>query len=248
MNRIRSFLASVSAPEAAPPWSLTTAALAILFAFIAMIIGTGVIFVWLNTQRYTELAGWVVGGLLTIMFVWQSRRKEWASLKLSGSSTSILFVMFISLGVAIALDLVSLAVTHEFSAGPELQFLDPNALGVVEWVLAIAFMVIVQPIAEELIFRGITLPAIRTKLSAWGSILVTAGITGVFHMLIYPMNSLSAISPIWYGLLIPIIEAIIFGMVRNSTHSTRAAIAAHIAFGLFAIVKLLTLTGAGVTP
>ena len=61
MNRIRTFLASVSAPEAAPPWSLTTAALTILFAFIAMIIGTGVVFVWLNTQRYTELAGWTIG-------------------------------------------------------------------------------------------------------------------------------------------------------------------------------------------
>ncbi len=243
MNRIRLFLASVSAPEDAPPWSLMTAALAILFAFIAMIIGTGVVFVWAPTQGYTELAGWSLGGLLVIMFVWQTRRKEREALRLTASASPILFVMFISLGVAIALDLVSLAVTHEFTAGPELQFLDPNALGVLEWVFAILFMIILQPIAEELIFRGMTLPAIRTRISAWGSILVTAGITGVFHMLIYPINSVSPLTPLWYGLLIPIIEAIIFGMVRNSTHSTRAAIAAHIAFGLFAVVKLLTLTG-----
>ena len=182
------------------------------------------------------------------MFVWQTRRKEREALRLSASASPILFVMFISLGLAIALDLVSLAVTHEFTPGPELQFLDPNALGVLEWVFAILFMVILQPIAEELMFRGMTLPAIRTRLSAWGSIVVTAGITGVFHMLIYPMNSampLSPLSPLWYGLLIPMIEAIIFGMVRTSTHSTRAAIAAHIAFGLFAVVKLLTLTGQG---
>ena len=62
MNRIRLFLASVSAAEDAPPWSLMTAALAILFAFIAMIIGTGVVFVWVPMQRYTEVAGWSLGG------------------------------------------------------------------------------------------------------------------------------------------------------------------------------------------
>jgi membrane protease YdiL (CAAX protease family) len=242
MNRIRTFLASISAPEAAPPWSLTTAALAILVAFIAMIIGTGVVFVWLNTQPYTELAGWTLGALVILLFIWQTRRRDGDALRLNTSKTPILLVMFIALGSAIALDLVSLAVTKQFFPAPELQYLNPNALGVLDWVLAIVFMVILQPIAEELIFRGITLPAIRTKLSAWGSILVTAGITGVFHFLVYPLTAISPLTPIWYGLVIPIIEGIIFGMVRNSTQSTRAAIAAHIAFGLFAIVKLLTLT------
>jgi len=245
MNRIRTFLASISAPEAAPPWSLTTAIIAVIVAFIIMIISTGVVFVWANAQPWTELAGWTLGGLVIILFVWQTRRRDWDGLRMNTPRTPILFVMFIALGSAIALDLVSLGVTNQFFAAPELQYLNPNALGVLEWALAIGFMVILQPIAEELLFRGMLLPTLRTRLSSWGSILVTAVITGAFHYLIYPMTSISPLTPIWYGLAIPIIEAIIFGMVRNSTQSTRAAIAAHIAFGLFAVIKLLTLTGQG---
>ena len=34
-------------------------------------------------------------------------------------------------------------------------------------------------------------------------------------------------------------------MVRGYTNSTRASMAAHLAFGLFAVIKLLTLAGAG---
>jgi membrane protease YdiL (CAAX protease family) len=243
MNRIRTFLASVSAPEAAPPWSLMTVIITVVFAFIAMIIGVGVVYAWDSTRSGIELIGWTLGGLLVILFVRQTRRKDWDALRLAASSTPILFVMFVSLGVAIALDLLSLALTHEFFPGNELQYLNPKALGVVEWVSAIAFMVIVEPIAEELIFRGIMLPALRTKLGVWRSIVWTATISGGFHMLLYPINATSLFTPLWYGLLIPIIEAVIFGMVRNSTHSTRAAIAAHVAFGLFAVVKLLTLAG-----
>jgi membrane protease YdiL (CAAX protease family) len=147
----------------------------------------------------------------------------------------------------VALDLLGLAVTREFLPVPELLRLNPNALGVIQWGFAIAFMVLVQPIAEGLIFRGILLPSVRVRLSGWSGVWVAAAISGAFHFLIYPpnYNSTSAITPIWYGLLVPLIQALLFGAVRAASKSTRAAIAAQIAFGLFAIVKLVTLTGAG---
>lgn len=245
MNRITAFFARAGAPEAAPPWSPATAVLALLFAFIAMIVGSGVAVVWAEGQPYTELAGWTLGGILILLFVWQTRRREWDALQLVSSSAPVVFVMFVAFGCAVALDLLSLAVTREFMPKPELLGLNPGALGVPEWAFAIAFMVIIQPIAEGLIFRGIALPAARTLLGAWGGLLALAALAGVFHLLIYPpnYNTASTITPLWYGLVIPALEALVYGLVRASLGSTRASIAAQIAFGLFAVLKLLALAG-----
>ena len=244
MNRIRAFFARIGTPEPAPPWSMTTGLLVIVVALIAMLIGAAIAVIWGGTQDYVELAGWTLGGILIVVFIWQTQKRD--ALLLNPPSTPILFVMFVALGCAIALDLISLAVTNQFLPKPELLGLNPSALGLLEWVFAVAFMVIVQPIAEGLVFRTITLPALATLLGSWGGILATALVTGVFHIMIYPpnYNTPSPLTPIWYGLVVPILEALIYSSVRGYTRSNRAAIAAHVAFGIFAVIKLLTLTGA----
>lgn len=243
MNRIKSLFARIAAPEPAPPWSLASALFALVFAFVALIVGSGAALVWAGERGYTALAGWSIGSVLILLFVWQTRRDNREALRLDSAGTPLLFVMFIAFGFALALDLLSLGVTGEFLPKPELLGLTPSTLGVVEWGLAIAFMVILQPIVEGLIFRGITLPALRTILGAWGGLLAAAALTGIFHYLIYSPNyaTTSPLTPIWYGLIIPALEAILFGAVRSYTHSTRASIAAHLIFGLFAVLKLLTL-------
>ncbi|HVU13550.1 MAG TPA: type II CAAX endopeptidase family protein [Phototrophicaceae bacterium] len=247
MNRIRELFARIGEPQPAPPWTITSALTALIFALIAMFIGAGVVVIWGGTGDFIELAGWSLGGLLIIVFVWQTRQRDRDALRLQATRSPILFVMFVSLGLAIALDLLNQAVTQVFTLNPELIGLHPNALGVPEWVFAILFLVIIQPVAEGLVFRGILLPTLRTSLGAWGGIIAASVLAGVFHMLVYPpnYNTTSPILPIWYGALVPIIEALIFCMVRDSTKSTRAAIAAQIVFGIFAVIKLLTLTGVG---
>jgi len=235
----------MGAPEAAPPWSLTSALLTAGFAFIAMIVGATVIFVWAGTSDYAQLAGWTLGGILIVIFIWQTRRSNLPALRLSGQRTPILFAMFIALGCAIALDLLSLAVTHEFLPKPEFLGLDLGALGALQWAFIVIFMVLVQPIAEGLVFRGMVLPALRVVAGSWGGILLAAILSGIFHWLIYPpnYNTLSSVTPIWYGLVIPVLEALVFNSVRAVTGSTRTAIAAQIAFGVFAVIKLLSLIG-----
>jgi membrane protease YdiL (CAAX protease family) len=246
MNRLRNWLAAVSLPDTIPPWSLTSALVALTFAFVAMLVGVTVALVWTGDQDYTQLAGLTVGGVLIIAFIWQTRRRDRDALRLSTSPTPLLFVMFVSFGCALALDLLGLALTREFLPTPELQRLNPNALGAVQWIFGVAFMVVVQPIAEGLVLRGIVLPSARTLLSGWGGVLVTAALSGAYHYLLYPptYNTTSAITPLWYGLIAPILAAVLFGAVRASSKSTRAAIASQIAFGVFAIVKLVMLTGA----
>jgi len=246
MKRIQTFLARFGAGDPLPPWSLTGALLTVLVAFAAMLIGSAVALVWGGTQDFVELAGWTLGGLLILLYVWQTRQRDRDALRLNTASTPILFVMFVSLGCAIALDLISNAVTGEFQPKPELLGLNPGTLGIAEWGFAVIFMVVVQPIAEGLVFRGIALPALRGVLGAWGGLIAAALLAGAFHLLVYPPNyaTASSITPIWFGLVIPFVEAVLYTGVRGYTQSTRAAIAAQMAFGLFAVIKLLSLTGA----
>ncbi len=247
MKQKMTFFERISEREHTPPWSLATALLTIAVAFVIMIIGTTVALVWADDQAYTLLAGWTLGGILIIAFVWQTRRQQWKALYLFRSRVPLVFVMFVTLGCAVGLDLISLAVTGEFLPKPELLSLTPASMSVLEWGFAIAFMLIIQPIAEGLVFRGVTLPAIRVLLGTWGGLVITATITAIFHLLIYPPNyaGTSSVAPLWYGLVIPGIEAAIFSMVRGYTDSTRASMAAHLTFGLFAIIKLLALAGGG---
>ena len=133
----------------------------------------GVALVWAGTADYAELAGWAIRRLLILLFVWQTRWREWDALHLVASSTPVLFVMFVAFGCALHSTCVSLAVTGEFVAKPELLGLTPSALGIFEWGFATVFMVIIQPIAEGLIFRGIALPSIRQFAGAWGGMIVT---------------------------------------------------------------------------
>ncbi len=245
MKQKQSFFARISAPEPAPPWSLPTALLTIGFAFVAMIVGSVVALVWAGDLTYTLLAGWTLGGILIAVFVWQTRRGQWDALYLVPARVPLVFVMFVTFGCAIGLDLISNAITGGFLPKPELLALNPNSMGIFDWGFAIAFMVIIQPVAEGVVFRGVALPAVRSLLGVWGGLIVTATITGAFHFLIYSPNYASAatITPLWYGLIIPAIEAAIYSLVRSYTDSTRASMAAHLTFGLFAVIKLLALAG-----
>lgn len=248
MNFFRRLFARAGAAEAAPPWSLTTAVIAIAVLFAALIAGSLFALTWLGEQDFTLLAGLALGGVLVIIFIRQTREKQWDALRLAPSSIPVLFVIFFSVGLAILLDLLGLAVTREFLPKPELLGLAPGAMGVQQWLAAVIFMVIVQPIAEGLVFRGITLPALKQTLGAWGGLLATAVLAALFHFALYPpnYNTTSTLVPLWYGLLIPFVEAVCYSLVRSYTGSTRAAIAAQVAFGLFAVLKLLALSGQGV--
>jgi membrane protease YdiL (CAAX protease family) len=64
----------------------------------------------------------------------------------------------------------------------------------------------------------------------------------IFHFVSYQLPpAANNTALIWIGIVEPLIGGLIFGAVRIYTGSTRAAILTHMAFGLFAVVKLLTL-------
>lgn len=227
-----------------PPWSLTSAALTVAFGVIMIIVGSTFAFVWIGEGTSTAVVGWAVGCIFMALMVWQTRAKDRASLMLNPPKTSLALIMFISIGAAVAIDLVGLALTSAFLPAPELLGLDLNAPNVRDIILSVLFLVIAQPIGEELIFRGVAQPALRSALGGWLGLIVTAAAYGIFHWLMYPPAynaTYGALAPYWYGLVAPLIAGLYFGAVRILSESTRAAIAAHVAFGLFAVFKLLVL-------
>lgn len=230
--------------DTTPPWSLASAALILVFAFIVLIVGTTAAYVWLGDRSTTPLIGWTLGCLLIAALVWQTRAQDRADLRLGASSAPIALVMFIGVGAAVAIDVLGLAVTRAFLPVPELLDISIDGVSAGDIALAALFLIVAQPIGEELAFRGVGLPALRAALGGWIGLIVASAAYGVFHWVAYtPAYSAEsgAAAAVWYGLIAPIAAGLLFGGVRVVTGSTRAAIAAHMAFGIFALFKLLAL-------
>jgi len=246
----------IGATQAAVPWGLGGALAAIVASFAAAIIGTTVALSMLGQMEAVMLVSWAFGASLTVIFVIFTRRQpEQAQALRLGSlhpsqllSQDALLLLLIGVGLAVTMDIIAGRITGAFLPEPELIGVYSNflysgqALSLVTWLFAICFMVILQPLAEELVFRGLALPALRRTLGAWSGYLLSAVLYGVFHWVSYS-TALEGFAGMWYGLLSPLIAGLVYGAVRLYTQSTRAALLVHAAFGLFALVKLLTLMG-----
>lgn len=181
------------------------------------------------------LFGWNLGGVLVIGFVAVLLRsaESRAALHLA-SGPPVLIALALGFGVATLLDLIAIVVQNQVTNAPELSVIP----GVFAWVLGGLFVLAVQPIAEELIFRGVLYPSLRAIQNVWATLIVSAAFYALFHQLIYPQ-----IGGFWYTLVEPFLAGIFLGIVRAYTQSTRAAIAAHVGIGLFILSKALLIAG-----
>lgn len=226
--------------EPAPPWGVGFALLAIVLAFIAVVAGVAVAEAWVGGTPAALHIGWTLAALAVAAFVYQSRRApaDRTALRLHAPRMALPLLIALNLGLAMLLDLISLALTGRFVPLPELLPLVPG--DTLTWIFAAIFMVAAQPLAEELVFRGIAQPALRAALGAWPGLLAAAVAYGAFHMLAYTPSYADADQNtlLWFGLLLPALDGVVFGLNRAASGSTRAAIIAHAAFGLFALLKV----------
>ena len=247
----------IAAAEVQPPWGTWAAISAMVASFLAVIIGSAVSVILIPESQYSILLGWTVGAALMVAFVWFTRRstRYWPAVwngsadKSANSLTqNIFWYLLIGVGLAILLDLIGRAVVGLIIPDPELlnlyayvQIYGQPVLGI-SWILVVLFMVILQPLAEGLVFQGLLLPSLRATIASWpGFILAVAAYT-MFHFVSFqPPASASTTALLWIGIIQPLISGLIFAAVRVYTGSTRAAVLTHMAFGLFAVVKLLTL-------
>lgn len=247
----RGLLARIAAPEPEPAWTLAAVIMTFVGGLLAFIAGSFVTLSWLPDQPYAQIAGWMLGGLITIIFVIQTRTRrpdrgdaDPDPLRLRRTEGAALpFLLFLSLGFAILIDLIGAAVGGGFVRSPELLGLDLRGGGALTLIAALLFMVVVQPIAEELIFRGVAFPALRAAFGIGMTVFFSAGLHGLFHLVVYPPNytNLPIPNQLWFGLAIPFLDAVVITLVRAHQRSTRAAIVAHMGFGLFAVLKVLAL-------
>jgi len=247
----RGLLAHMAAPEPEPTWTLAAVVMTFVGGLLAFIAGSFVTLSWLPDQPFAQIAGWTLGGLITIIFVVQTRTNRSTArgadrdpLRLRRTAGAPLpFLLFLSLGFAILIDLIGAGIGGSFERSPELLGLDLRGGGILALVFALLFMVVVQPIAEELIFRGVAYPALRTAFGFGLTVFFSAGLHGLFHLIVYPPNypTLPAPNQLWFGLAIPFLDAVVITLVRAHQGSTRAAIIAHMGFGLFAVLKVLAL-------
>lgn len=238
--------------EPAPPWGGGTVLLMTVSAFLLLIAGSFVALTWLPATPEAKLFGWGLGGIAIIALVVmriRQRPEQREALRLRPTGTPLPFVLFIAVGFALAFDLLSLVVTGgAFLTAPEL--IGAEAQGaLITWVLAVLVLVIIQPISEELVFRGYGFPWLRTAFGAWPGLLLASALSAAFHFLIFPPDysqtqpGIGSFPALWFGLILPFLAGMVISATRAVTGSTRAAIIAHAGFGLFAVLKLLALAG-----
>jgi membrane protease YdiL (CAAX protease family) len=240
--RLASILARIGEAEEPPPWGIVSAVYTMLVALIAMFVGT---FVALAVLGETLLAGhvnWIIGCVLAVGFVALTYRHHREALRLDVPVGSLILILLVSFGLAIAFDLLSLAVTNVFLSVPELQSLYGRPVDAVNWIAAAALMVIAQPIAEEVVFRGIVFPSFRSRFGAWPGLVLCALTYALFHFIAYSSAPNDPVL-LWYALVLPFLAGLVISAIRGYTGSTRAAIVSHMAFGLFAVLKAFTLAG-----
>jgi len=103
---------------------------------------------------------------------------------------------------------------------------DPTSM-----VLMAIFGSVAAPVFEELLFRGFLQPLMSRTLRVAAGIAGTAVLFGMLHFREYG-NS-------WRHVLLISISGVVFGWVRHSTGSTKAAAGMHACFNGFQFVMLL---------
>jgi membrane protease YdiL (CAAX protease family) len=236
------FFARIAQPQTPPPWralDVLSTLIVLLLAFF--LVGPLVVLLLFGNADYQTgsalFTGWIVGGVLTLVYVWFVQRYDRDGLRTGKTTLSLPFVMLLGLGIAIALDLVGFAVAGEYV--PALELANAPGYDTAAWILAFGFMLIVQPLAEELVFRGVTLPTLRTLLGPWPGFLACAVLYGVFHVLTYPPEA----GIHGYAVVLPFLTGLILTAVRSYTNSTRAVVVMHLAMGLFVTLEAFVMVG-----
>lgn len=226
-----------------PPWTILSAVGLIIGLFVALVIGASVAQVVLSDSSTTmvKMTGWSLGASLAAILVLNLLRSTEGgpeSLLLDQTAISLPAVFVFCLGMAGSFDLISWIVVGDRAlAASELLSFD-SSITLSGWLVALLFMGLFQPVAEELVFRGVLFPALRLSLGAWTGLIICAAFYAVFHLVAYLPGSVSPTVFVAYGIALPFASGILIGGVRAYAGSTRAAVAAHAAFGVFAVFKV----------
>lgn len=237
----------IRAEQTPPPWGLLTAVGVAFAAFAAVLMAAGIVGSFGGQTTTTTLLAYCLGMVLTALFVTVTRNRTPAdgeALAIGASSARMPLILMLSFGVGAAFDLITLAfanvplITAEFASVGGVAAV--NQAGLVGWLLMAVLLLILQPVADGLVFRGVAYPALRTYLGPVAGFFMAAAWHGIFHMVVYSTPSSSDFASVWVTLVAPILAGIYLSGVRAATGSTRVAMVAQAGLGLFFLVRAFT--------
>jgi membrane protease YdiL (CAAX protease family) len=239
---MQALFSRIASPEEAPPWSLFNSIMTFILGMLFFTLAGPTLGLLFFPQDIAAalLSGWTLGGLGITAFILSSRAGEQQRAALRLTVTFPALIAFgIGFGTLVTLDLLAILFVGQVTPPPEFALLVAPTPFL--WLLAGVFSIIIQPISEELLFRGVLYPTLRQAQSAWLTIIVTALFYGFFHQLIYTYSpELAQVRGVWwYSLAEPIGVGVVLGMLRAATRSTSVAIFAHVGVGTFALLKTI---------
>jgi len=125
------------------------------------------------------------------------------------------------------MDLVTLALRKPIV--PEV--LRPLFTGTASVAAMIMFAVIVTPLVEELLFRGVLFPVAARSLGATGGVLLVSGLFGFAHVVTYGLDA--------YLIAQTLVAGLYLTWLRSRTGSLVPCVAAHAALNLYATMEAI---------
>ena len=247
-RREMSLMAKLTLPEASePPWGLFSALLSFGVLFLCLtVVGTSL--VTLGTARPVLFSAelmlaWALGMAMTIVFVLVSRRssdKSWKALRLVKGELPLPLSLLVGIAITLALDLgVSLA-SGAFWPVPQIwRFQSLEALGL---PVAALMLIVLQPLAETLVFQAVLLPRMRWAFGHWRGVIATSALYTALYYLVF-IEPYAFYDPIWHGIVFPAGIAICFSLLKIYTQSTAAALLGRMGAGLILLLTALAIYG-----
>ncbi len=238
-----------SAPEVAPPpWSLLSAALTVIAMLIALImVGPALASILLGAEAISHfllMLSWCFGMTFTIVFALASRRGGaglWSALDLRRGHLPLPFALLAGVAIALAIQLFVGLASGKFCAIPEL--FDFWKVAPRNIISAALLLILLQPIAESLVFHAIVLPSLRWRFGPWIGLLLTCALFTLLHLAVFSAaNRALYINP-WYDNVYPFLTGLAFSLLKVYSGSSSAVIIGRIGAGLVFFLTGLALAG-----
>jgi membrane protease YdiL (CAAX protease family) len=174
-----------------------------------------------------------LGGLGTLALIWAvvthlRKRPFRATIRLTGRA----YVWRAAFGAVLLgglMDVVTLALRKPI-VPDELRPLFTGTAGAAAMTV---FAVVVTPLVEELLFRGVLFPVAARSLGALGGVLLVSGLFGLAHVVTYGLDAYLIAQTLLAGLYLT--------WLRARTGSLVPSVAAHTALNLYATLEAIVL-------
>jgi membrane protease YdiL (CAAX protease family) len=147
----------------------------------------------------------------------------------------IFFVILLGIGTAWAIDLIGVLLHLK---GDQIvpQVLEALRAPIgISWVLTAVFAIVLQPIADGLIFYGLLYPVLARDVK--NNIAASIAVAIIYTVVNAAFFNSGANN--WFAFIQPFLMALVIALLRAYSQSTLSAVVARAAFGLFFVLAAL---------